>query len=112
MVKILHKFTREIIVKPIAHKSEMLQITTKERQAAAIEESQEQLELAEDLLKQMELEVISMDLSSKPTFQQRLKKYKENLETARTNVSKMEYQYKLQMNKETAMGGYFNPEDK
>lgn len=90
----------------------MLQITTKERQAAAIEESQEQLELAEDLLKQMELEVISMDLSSKPTFQLRLKKYKENLETARTNVSKMEYQYKLQMNKETAMGGYFNPEDK
>ena len=90
----------------------MLQISTKERQAGAIEESREQLEEAEDLLKQMELEIVSMNTSAKATYQQRLKKYKEDLEATKIKVSKMEYQYKLQMNKETAMGGYYNEENK
>ena len=96
----------------ICHKAEMLQISTKERQAGAIEESKEQLEEAEDLLKQIELEVISMNSAAKASYQERLKKYKADLQDAKIKVSKMEYQYRVQSNKETAMGGYYDEENK
>ena len=96
----------------ISHKAEMLQISTKEKQAGAIEESQEQLEEAEDLLKQIELETVSMKPNEKTPYQLRLKKYKEDLEEAKVKVAKMEHQHKFQMDKETAMGGYYNPNDK
>jgi vesicle transport through interaction with t-SNAREs 1 len=93
-------------ISDISHKAEMLQISTKEKQAGAIEESREQLEEAEDLLKQMELEIVSMNPSAKATYQQRIKKYKDDLEEAKIKVEKMEHQHKFRIDKETAMGGY------
>ncbi|CAI2379089.1 unnamed protein product [Moneuplotes crassus] len=96
----------------ICQRAEMLQISTKERLAAAIEESKEQLEEAEELLKQMELEMVQMNTSAKESYKERLRTYKDNLQRAKLKVSKMEEQYRTQMNKETAMGGYYDEENK
>ena len=89
-----------------------MQISTKEKQAGAIEESQEQLEEAEELFKHMELEVDKMDRDHKTSYQAKLRKYKADLEEAKRKVSKMEYEMKQQANKETAMGAYFFQDSK
>ena len=91
-------------ISDISHKAEMMQISTNERQAGAIEESKEQLEEAEDLFKQMELEVQPMKSTEKTSYQAKLRKYKADLEEAKRKVNKMEFEAKQRMNKETVMG--------
>ena len=91
-------------ISDISHKAEMMQISTNERQAGAIEESKEQLEEAEDLFKQMELEVQPMKSTEKTSYQAKLRKYKADLEEAKRKVNKMEFEAKQRMNKETIMG--------
>ena len=84
-----------------------MQLSTKERKTAALEESKEQLFEAEDLLKQIDHEIGLITGQNKQIYQMKLTKFKQDLEEARIKVSKMEYQCKLNLNKETAMGWYY-----
>ena len=107
----LINYTLEFVslINEISHRADTLQLSTKERKAAALEESKEQLAEAEDLLNQMDHEIVSINGPNKQIYLQKIKKLKQDFEDTKIKVSKMEYQCKLNINKETAMGWHYDP---